>query len=182
MEKNMKISGKKPWYVEYLLIVIGTGLMGFAITSAFDAAGLVTGGFSGVAIIVKAWTESFLEGGIPLWMTNFCLNVPVFLLGIKIRGFAFAKKAFIGCSGISAQAGVTTEIANEVNVNQLMIEHATQEVYVLADHTKIGLSSSFTSCSIDRVKHLITDEKAPADELELMKAQNVDVYQVKKAQ
>ena len=94
----------------------------------------------------------------------------------------FAKKAFIGCSGISAQAGVTTEIANEVNVNQLMIEHATQEVYVLADHTKIGLSSSFTSCSIDRVKHLITDEKAPADELELMKAQNVDVYQVKKAQ
>ncbi len=92
----MKISGKKPWYVEYLLIVIGTGLMGFAITSAFDAAGLVTGGFSGVAIIVKAWTESFLEGGIPLWMTNFCLNVPVFLLGIKIRGFAFAKKAFIG--------------------------------------------------------------------------------------
>ena len=94
----------------------------------------------------------------------------------------FAKKAFIGCSGISAQAGVTTEIANEVNVNQLMIEHVTQEVYVLADHTKIGLSSSFTSCSIDRVKHLITDEKAPADELELMKAQNVDVYQVKKAQ
>ncbi len=92
----MKISGKKPWYVEYLLIVIGTGLMGFAITSAFDAAGLVTGGFSGVAIIVKAWTESFIEGGIPLWMTNFCLNVPVFLLGIKIRGFAFAKKAFIG--------------------------------------------------------------------------------------
>lgn len=96
MEKNMKISGKKPWYVEYMLIVIGTGLMGFAITSAFDAAGLVTGGFSGVAIIVKAWTESFIEGGIPLWMTNFCLNVPVFLLGIKIRGFAFAKKAFIG--------------------------------------------------------------------------------------
>ena len=92
----MKISGKKPWYVEYMLIVIGTGLMGFAITSAFDAAGLVTGGFSGVAIIVKAWTESFIEGGIPLWMTNFCLNVPVFLLGIKIRGFAFAKKAFIG--------------------------------------------------------------------------------------
>ena len=94
----------------------------------------------------------------------------------------FAKKAFIGCSGISAQAGVTTEIANEVNVNQLMIEHATQEVYVLADHTKIGLSSSFTSCAIDKVKHLITDENAPAEELELMKAQGVDVYQVKKAE
>jgi uncharacterized membrane-anchored protein YitT (DUF2179 family) len=96
MEKNMKISGKKPWYVEYLLIVIGTGLMGFAVTSAFDAGGLVTGGFSGVAIIVKSWTAGLVDGGIPLWMTNFCLNVPVFLLGIKIRGFAFAKKAFIG--------------------------------------------------------------------------------------
>ena len=45
----MKIAGKKPWYLEYLLIIVGTGLMGTAITSCFDAAGMVTGGFSGIA-------------------------------------------------------------------------------------------------------------------------------------
>nr|WP_294467152.1 DeoR/GlpR family DNA-binding transcription regulator [uncultured Sellimonas sp.] len=90
----------------------------------------------------------------------------------------FAKKAFIGCSGISVKSGMTTEIANEVNVNQLMIEHATQEVYILADHTKIGHSSSFTSCDISKVKHLITDEFAPEEELEQMRLQGVQVHQV----
>lgn len=92
----------------------------------------------------------------------------------------FAKKAFVGCSGISVKSGMTTEIANEVNVNQLMIEHATQEVYILADHTKIGHSSSFTSCGISKVKHLITDEFAPEEELEQMRMRGVQVHQVKR--
>lgn len=91
-----KLSGKKPWYIEYLLILLGTGLMAFAISSAFDAGGMVTGGFSGLAILVKTWTAGIVEGGIPLWVTNLCLNIPVFLMGIKIRGFHFAKKALIG--------------------------------------------------------------------------------------
>lgn len=92
----------------------------------------------------------------------------------------FAKKAFVGCSGISVKTGMTTEIANEVNVNQLMIDHATQEVYILADHTKIGHSSSFISCEIDKVKHLITDEFAPEEELEQMRMRGVHVHQVRR--
>lgn len=92
----MKANGKKPWYVDYLLIGVGTGLMAVAITSAFDAAGLVTGGFSGLAIIVKAWTAGVVKGGIPLWVTNFCLNIPVFILGYLICGISFVKKAFLG--------------------------------------------------------------------------------------
>lgn len=93
----------------------------------------------------------------------------------------FAKKAFVGCSGISSLTGMTTEIANEVNVNQLMIEHATQEVYILADHTKIGRNSSFISCGIHMVKHLITDEMAPEEELELLREKGVDIHQVRKS-
>jgi DeoR/GlpR family transcriptional regulator of sugar metabolism len=62
-----------------------------------------------------------------------------------------------------------------------MIEHATQAVYILADHTKIGHSSSFTSCGVNKITHLITDEKAPEEELELLRAQGVDVYQVKRS-
>ncbi len=93
----------------------------------------------------------------------------------------YAKKAFVGCSGISARVGMTTEIANEVNVNELMVEHAGQEVYLLADHTKIGHNSSFTSCGIEMVKNLITDEMAPEEELEQMRAQGVKVYQVRRS-
>lgn len=92
----MKITGKKPWYMEYLLIIVGTALMATAITSCFDAAGLVTGGFSGIAILVKAGTKSLYRNGIPLWVTNLVLNIPVFLLAAKIKGVAFVKKALLG--------------------------------------------------------------------------------------
>lgn len=92
----MSLNGKKPWYWEYCLIIIGTGLMALAVNSVFDAAGLVTGGFSGVAILVKSWTRGLVDGGIPLWVTNFALNIPLFLIGAKIRGFSFVKKAIVG--------------------------------------------------------------------------------------
>ena len=92
----MKITGKKPWYMEYLLIIVGTALMATAITSCFDAAGLVTGGFSGISILVKAGTKSLYGNGIPLWVTNLVLTIPVFLLAAKIKGIAFVKKALLG--------------------------------------------------------------------------------------
>ena len=92
----MKNTRKKPWYLEYLLIIIGTGLMGTAITSCFDAAGMVTGGFSGIAILVKSWTNGLYGDGIPLWFTNLALNIPLFLLATKIKGFKFVKKALLG--------------------------------------------------------------------------------------
>lgn len=91
-----------------------------------------------------------------------------------------AKKSFIGCSGISHVSGMTTEIANEVNINEMMINKTTQDVYLLADHTKIGKNSSFTSCPIDRIQHIITDEKAPEDILELMRAKGVQIHIVRK--
>lgn len=90
----------------------------------------------------------------------------------------YAKKAFIGCSGISAENGMTTEIFNEVSINEMMVNHATQEVYVLADHTKIGKNSSFVSCPIEKIKYLITDEKAPTEALDLIREKGVTVYVV----
>lgn len=92
----------------------------------------------------------------------------------------FAKKAFIGCSGISATAGVSTEIASEVKVNELMIQNVTNGVFVLADHTKIGKISSFTSSSIENITHLITDEKAPEEILDELRSKGVQIHQVKK--
>ena len=42
----MSLVKKKDWYLDYLLIIVGTGLMALAINSVFDASGLVTGGLS----------------------------------------------------------------------------------------------------------------------------------------
>ncbi len=93
----------------------------------------------------------------------------------------FAKKAFIGCSGISLEGGVMTEIMNEVSINAMMLERTTVAAYILADHTKIGKMSSFCTCSIDRVAHLITDEKAPEDVLNAFREKGISVHQVRKS-
>lgn len=92
----LKVNGKKPVELDYLMIIVGTGLMSLAINSVFDAAGMVTGGFSGIAIIIKAWTKNLIEGGIPLWVTNCVLNLPLFVIAWKVRGFSFIKRAILG--------------------------------------------------------------------------------------
>ena len=73
----------------YLLIIIGTALMAFAIASVLEPASLVTGGFSGIAIIVKQFTEHLLPGGVPLSVTNLALNIPVFLIAIRLKGLRY---------------------------------------------------------------------------------------------
>ena len=54
------------------------------------------------------------------------------------------------------------------------------DVYLLADHTKIGKNSSFTSSPIQGIKHLITDEKAPQDVLDELRSAGVLIHQVHK--
>ncbi|MCI9080856.1 MAG: YitT family protein [Lachnospiraceae bacterium] len=87
---NFLIKKRNPVFL-YLVITAGTGLLAFAIKCIFDPVGLVTGGFTGIAILVKALTDMFYQGGIPLWFANLALNIPFFVLAYKIKG-----KKFIG--------------------------------------------------------------------------------------
>ena len=48
----MGVRGRSP-VRDYILILIGASIMGFAIKNIYDPMGLVTGGASGVAIILK---------------------------------------------------------------------------------------------------------------------------------
>ena len=89
-------NNKKAAFLDYLMIIVGTALMATAINSVFDMSGMVTGGFSGIAILVKEWTEGVVQGGIPLWITNLSLNIPLFLIGMKLSGFQFVKRALVG--------------------------------------------------------------------------------------
>lgn len=101
-----KVLQKKSWVKDYLLIFMGTALMAVALSSAFDVNGLVEGGFSGIAIIVKDVTDGLVEGGVPLWLTNIVLNIPVFLLGIRIKGVKFLAKTIWGTLTLSFWLGV----------------------------------------------------------------------------
>lgn len=89
----MKKHGK---FYDYFMIIMGTGILAFGIACFYDQIGLVTGGFSGLSIVIKHVTEAFIEGGVPLWLTNLALNVPVFILSYFLKGKKFIGKTLFG--------------------------------------------------------------------------------------
>ncbi len=92
----MEIPSKRPIYIDYLFIILGTGLMAIGINCIFDPINMVTGGVTGIAIIVKAFAD------IPLWLTNLCLNIPLFILAAKVKGFRFIGRTAFATLALSA--------------------------------------------------------------------------------
>lgn len=87
--------------MHYISIFVGTALMALAIQCIFDPVGLVTGGFTGLAIVVKNVTKYLIPGGIPLWLTNFVLNIPVFVLAYFSMGKKFIGRTLFGAVMLS---------------------------------------------------------------------------------
>lgn len=102
---------KKPAWLDYLLIIAGTSLMALAIKGIFDPVSLVTGGFSGIAIIVKNLTSEIVEGGVPLWFTNLMLNIPLFVVTIKMKGWRYIKKTVFATIWLSAALAYMPEMS-----------------------------------------------------------------------
>lgn len=80
---------------EYLYMIAGSFLMALCTKCIFDPAGMVMGGFNGIAIVVKHLTQSIISGGIPLWVATTVLNIPLFIVAWKILGFIFIRKTII---------------------------------------------------------------------------------------
>lgn len=91
---------------EYFMITIGTALIAFSVASIYDPSGFVTGGFSGLAIIVKQLTAELVPGGVPLAVTNLILNIPVFLIAIRLKGWNYIVKTLFGTVMLSFWLGV----------------------------------------------------------------------------
>ena len=96
---------KKTAAQDYLIIVLGAFIMGFAIKNIYDPQGLVTGGVSGLAIILKE------KIGLPLWVTNMGINVPLFLLSLKIRGWKFVKRVLVAEAALTVSLAILPEYA-----------------------------------------------------------------------
>ena len=83
-----------------------------------------------------------------------------------------AAKSFLGCTGLSANFGLTSATSPEPAINSVMLEHSKQHV-ILADSSKIGLTSSFQFGSIDEIDLLITDTGISDDQVQLLKAYGI---------
>ncbi len=95
---NQKL--KKNAAADYVRILVGTFIMAFAINALFEPMNLVTGGVSGIAIIVKKLT------GLPLWLTTVVLNIPLFFFAVKIKGAGFLARTLAATLALSAFLGV----------------------------------------------------------------------------
>jgi uncharacterized membrane-anchored protein YitT (DUF2179 family) len=78
----------------YLLIIIGTFLMAASVNLVYDPLDMVTGGVTGLAIVIKKITSVWIKGGVPIWLTNLLLNIPLFLAAWLVRGKTFLKNTF----------------------------------------------------------------------------------------
>lgn len=90
---------------DYGLIILGAFIMGFAIKNIYDPVGLVTGGVSGIAIILK---DQF---GIALWVTNTVLNIPLFIASVYLKGWRFIKRTLVATVALSFSLYVIPELA-----------------------------------------------------------------------
>ncbi len=88
----------------YLMIMVGITILAIGINVYYSPQHLVTGGVSGLAIILD------YVFSIPLWLTNVIVNIPLFIVGIKIKGMDFAKKSIFGAAFVSVALWYTSFI------------------------------------------------------------------------
>lgn len=86
---------------EYLCIIVGTIMMAAAVNLIYEPMNMVTGGVSGFAIIIKRVTGA-LKGGIPIWLTNALVNIPLFVAAYYVKGRLFIKKTLIATLSFTA--------------------------------------------------------------------------------
>ena len=97
----MKITKKA--VLEYGFITIGVLLLGFAIIGFWQPNNLVTGGISGLAIIIFHYTQSAgFEIPIPIWLSNLVLNIPLFIIGFKVVSRTYFVRSLYGYLALTA--------------------------------------------------------------------------------
>lgn len=84
----------------------------------------------------------------------------------NIRSIA-ATACFVGCAGVSIEAGVTSTTQQEAVVNSLMVERS-KKMVLLADSSKLGVAAGFCYASLDQVSLLITDTDLSDEDVELL--------------
>lgn len=101
---------------EFFMILLGVTILALGITWFLSPLGLVTGGLSGLAIVVQEMSSNVIQGGIPLYITTFILNIPLFLISVKQRGVGFAKKSMYAVVLLSVALWYTAIIPNPFQV------------------------------------------------------------------
>ncbi|MDR3257971.1 MAG: YitT family protein [Mycoplasmataceae bacterium] len=88
---NIKKINKKKWLKIGIFIVVSALLQSFALNCFYKSSGLLSGGFTGIGLMVNILTK----GAIPLSAFILILNIPLALLGYNNIGKRFTILSFI---------------------------------------------------------------------------------------
>lgn len=86
----------------------------------------------------------------------------------------YPNKAFLSCTGISPQRMLTDSSIQEIAAKQLMME-LSNEVFILADHSKFERNGQIFLSSFQNVTHVITDAATDTEKCYYLTNHNIDI-------
>ena len=138
--------------------------------------------FQNLTVITNALNIALILGenhGINLIVTGGEYKAPTLSLTGKMAADSLkdihANKLFLATAGISTSMQLTYPSLSDLIVKSAMIK-SSDEVYLVADSSKIGVSSFASLGSISLVKTLITDKKITIESINKIKEKNVEIF------
>lgn len=86
---------------DYLIMTVGAFLLAFAIQMFYLPQNLVTGGFSGLSIIITRYVESIFGISIPISLINLSLDIPLLIVTFFLLGFSMVIRTFYSTLAVS---------------------------------------------------------------------------------
>jgi DeoR family transcriptional regulator of aga operon len=112
-----------------------------------------------------------LIGGCMRWPGAFSLTGP---MAIESLNVVVMDKVFIGVCGVDAERGATTIEAEEAAVFRAMTRRA-KRVVIVADSSKVGMTSPAVICPVTEIDVLITDDAISDSAVEAFRRREVEV-------
>lgn len=97
---------------DYLFIMIGCFFVALALSVFFEPNSIVTGGAMGVSVIVASFSAKYFNFSIPMWLTNFIVNIPLFLIAFKVSGLKTVRRTLFATLFLSFSLLLTEFIPN----------------------------------------------------------------------
>ena len=95
---------------DYALMLAGASLTAVAAKYIFDPTGLVTGGATGLSIIIRQLTERYWTHTVPLWLSTLLINLPIFLYAARMSGLRHVFRTGLVTLIMSAELYLMPEV------------------------------------------------------------------------
>jgi len=111
--------------LDYLLITLGASIMALGMVWFLDPYKISAGGISGISIVLRRIFN------VPLGLTMLALNVPLFLLGVKVLGKRFGIRTLYGLMAFS----ILVDVIDGLIYSKVLDRPA----YMLSDPADVGV-------------------------------------------